>query len=132
MPFEFNYFLFKVDVIVNSTGKDLRLHHGLASRALLERGGKRLQEECDKVAPNGIKYGEVAVTPGCQLQSPYVAHGACCAWKKGAETCKRVRITKNTYITLSLFYKMSGFQGQYKDNIISQLKSAKVHLQKVV
>ena len=89
------YLLFQVDVIVNSVGTKLRLHEGMVSKALLERGGKRLQEECDKVAPNGIKYGEVAVTPGCDLECPYVAHGACCAWKMGEETCKQVRITKH-------------------------------------
>ena len=91
------YLLFQVDVIVNSAGEALRLDRGQASSALLKRGGKSLQEECDKVAPNGIKFGEVAVTPGCQLHSPYVAHGACCDWEKGAETCKRVNITLYKY-----------------------------------
>ena len=85
---------FQVDAIVNSASTELQLHRGETSRTLVAKGGKTLQEECDSKAPNGIKFGEVVVTSGGQLQCQYVIHGACCCWTKGDNTCKQVSITR--------------------------------------
>ena len=92
---------FQVDAIVNSAGTELRLHRGASSRTLVAKGGKTLQEECDSKAPDGIKFGEVVVTSGGQLQCKYVIHGACCDWTDGVDTCKQVsmNVYKVRYIT---------------------------------
>jgi len=57
-----------VDVIVNSTNRKLQLNQGFVSRALLQRGGNILQQECDQSAPSGIQHGEVVVTSGGNLR----------------------------------------------------------------
>ncbi|KAI0242563.1 Protein mono-ADP-ribosyltransferase PARP14 [Lamellibrachia satsuma] len=80
----------EVDAIVNSAGTELQLHRGQASRTLVAKGGKTLQEECDSTAPDGIEFGEVVVTSGGQLQCQYVIHGACCCWTNGVDTCKQI------------------------------------------
>ena len=67
-------------MIVNSTNAQLRLDKGFVSKALLDKGGRVLQDECQKYAPNGIRSGEVVVTSGGRLQCKIVIHGACCRW----------------------------------------------------
>ena len=87
------YLCFQVSLVVNSAGEELRLHRGQASKALLEKAGKKLQAKCDEIAPKGIKFGEVVVTPGYELQSAFVVHGACCDWSAGETTCERVSVS---------------------------------------
>ncbi|KAJ8316992.1 hypothetical protein KUTeg_004896 [Tegillarca granosa] len=52
----------KVDVIVCSTAPGLDLNSGQSSKALLEAGGKTLQDECIDNYGDGIDCGEVAIT----------------------------------------------------------------------
>ena len=75
-----NAVFLQVDAIVNSTNAQLRLDKGFVSKSLLDNGGRVLQDECQKYAPNGIRSGEVVVTSGGQLQCKIVIHGACCRW----------------------------------------------------
>ena len=73
------YVILQVDVIVNSTTTSLQLNSGALSASVLKAGGDTLQEECKKVAPKGIKPGEVVVTSGGQLPCQFVVHGAACS-----------------------------------------------------
>ncbi|KAK3095440.1 hypothetical protein FSP39_014712 [Pinctada imbricata] len=71
-----------VDVIVNTASKDLNLSQGFVSNSLLKAGGETLQEECTKNYPNGIEFGDVAVTSGGKLKCKNVLHGALPAWSQ--------------------------------------------------
>jgi hypothetical protein len=64
----------QVDVIVNSTSPDLQLQRGLLSKAILKAGGKRIQDECDRNYPDGIKVGDVAVTTAGHMQCSNIYH----------------------------------------------------------
>ena len=83
------YIILQVDVIVNSTTTSLDLDNGALSASILEVGGNTLQEECKKVAPEGIKLGEVVVTSGGQLPCQFVVHGAASSWTD--EQCTEVQ-----------------------------------------
>jgi O-acetyl-ADP-ribose deacetylase (regulator of RNase III) len=60
-----------VDAIVNPAKTNLTLASGVAG-AILRKGGKRIQEECDSIAP--IALGETAVTTAGTLKALYVVH----------------------------------------------------------
>jgi O-acetyl-ADP-ribose deacetylase len=62
-----------VDAIVNAANNDLVLGAGVAG-AIRRKGGSRIQEECDRLAP--IRVGEAAVTTGGDLKALYVIHAA--------------------------------------------------------
>ena len=57
----------QVDVVVNSTNKNLQLNKGAVSRLLLNKAGDHIQLECNQKYPNGIDFGTVAVTSGGNL-----------------------------------------------------------------
>ncbi|XP_060585886.1 protein mono-ADP-ribosyltransferase PARP14-like isoform X2 [Ruditapes philippinarum] len=80
----------KVDVIVNTTAKNLDLKNGAVSASLLKTGGMELQQEVTKKYPNGIKDGEIAVTSGQSLRCDIVVHSSLANWdgKKDAQ-CKQ-------------------------------------------
>ncbi|XP_076078269.1 protein mono-ADP-ribosyltransferase PARP14-like isoform X2 [Mytilus galloprovincialis] len=78
----------KVDAIVNTTSKDLQLNQGAVSAALLKVGGQALQDECKQNYPQGIGYGEVAVTSGYNLPCSYVCHGSLDQWRKDGSSIK--------------------------------------------
>ena len=82
------YAILKVDAIVNSTTTSLDLDSGAFSASIFKAGGDTLQKECKKVAPKGIKPGEVVVTSGGQLLYHFVVHGATCS--RTDEQCKKV------------------------------------------
>jgi O-acetyl-ADP-ribose deacetylase (regulator of RNase III) len=62
-----------VDAIVNAANTDLLLGAGVAG-AIRRKGGPRIQEECDRLAP--IALGGTAVTTGGNLKALYVIHAA--------------------------------------------------------
>lgn len=62
-----------VDAIVNAANTDLILGAGVAG-AIRRRGGKRIEEECERRGP--IALGEAAVTTGGNLKAHYVIHAA--------------------------------------------------------
>ncbi|CAC5392514.1 Protein mono-ADP-ribosyltransferase PARP15 [Mytilus coruscus] len=78
----------KVDAIVNTTSRDLQLRKGVVSASLLKYGGSDLQKECSKKHPNGVKYGEVAVTSGGRLHCKIVCHGSLEQWKADGSSIK--------------------------------------------
>lgn len=69
-------FLSQVDVIVNSSNRDLDLNFGEISKALLKKAGKELQEECNrqkgKAGPDFI----YVLSNGYGLPCKYVLHGS--------------------------------------------------------
>ncbi|XP_041369437.1 protein mono-ADP-ribosyltransferase PARP15-like [Gigantopelta aegis] len=64
----------KVDVIVNSTPPNLNLSDGVVSRAILERAGDAIQQECNDQYQSGIKSGEIAETTGGSLSCQTIYH----------------------------------------------------------
>ena len=82
--------LLQVDVIVNTTARDLNLSNGAISKLILVTAGPQIQLECQQLAPNGIKFGELIVTNGHGLQCQYVYHGACQNWDNDAGACEKV------------------------------------------
>ncbi|XP_053377233.1 protein mono-ADP-ribosyltransferase PARP14-like isoform X2 [Mercenaria mercenaria] len=79
-----------VDVIVNSTNKDLDLKIGAISRTLLKAGGDMLDQECKTKYPDGIKSGEVAVTSGGAMKCKELYHGLLAKWDGGQGHAERV------------------------------------------
>ncbi|KAL5012884.1 hypothetical protein ScPMuIL_011435 [Solemya velum] len=65
----------KADVLVNSATRGLKLDQGQLSQAILEAGGKSIQEQCQNKYPKGIKHGEIAVTDGGSLPCKAIYHG---------------------------------------------------------
>ncbi|KAL4232309.1 Poly (ADP-ribose) polymerase [Mactra antiquata] len=66
----------KVDVIINSTARHLKLDAGRSSAAILKSAGNIIQQECEQNYPDGIKYGEVAVTSPGNLKCTKIFHVA--------------------------------------------------------
>ncbi|MGH9452535.1 MAG: macro domain-containing protein [Terriglobia bacterium] len=62
-----------VDAIVSAANTDLMLGAGVAG-AIRRKGGPRIQEECDRLAP--VPLGGTAVTTGGNLKALYVIHAA--------------------------------------------------------
>lgn len=83
MPFFLSFFCIQLqaDVLVNSTSQQLILRHGRISKHILKEAGKELQEECSQKYPNGLCFGEVAVTQGYNLQCKQVYHVSMPPWK---------------------------------------------------
>ena len=62
-----------VDAIVNAANTELTMESGLAA-AIRHKGGERIQEECERLAP--IRLGAAAVTTGGSLKAHFVIHAA--------------------------------------------------------
>ena len=62
-----------VDAIVNAANTDLTMGTGVAG-AIRRKGGERIQEECERLAP--IRLGAAAVTTGGNLKAHFVIHAA--------------------------------------------------------
>jgi O-acetyl-ADP-ribose deacetylase (regulator of RNase III) len=60
-----------VDAIVNPANTDLTLEAGVAA-AILRKGGKIIQEECERLAP--IRLSEAVATTGGSLKAYYLIH----------------------------------------------------------
>ncbi|XP_033757735.1 protein mono-ADP-ribosyltransferase PARP14-like isoform X1 [Pecten maximus] len=73
----------KVDVIVNTCSKDLKLSNGAVSSSLLAAAGPQIQAECDQNY-QGIAFGEIAITAGYNLKCQLVCHGSLPRWDGGA------------------------------------------------
>jgi O-acetyl-ADP-ribose deacetylase (regulator of RNase III) len=62
-----------VDAIVNAANTDLVLGGGVAG-AIRNKGGPRIQEDCDRIGP--VHLGQAPVTTGGNLKAHYVIHAA--------------------------------------------------------
>ncbi|KAL5022101.1 hypothetical protein ScPMuIL_001256 [Solemya velum] len=74
----------KVDTLVCVTSSGLKLDSGVLSKSVLDMGGKKLQDDCHRKYPNGVKPGEVAVTTGGHLYCQHVFWGTLPAWDGGS------------------------------------------------
>ncbi|XP_052769167.1 E3 ubiquitin-protein ligase MYCBP2-like isoform X2 [Mya arenaria] len=70
----------EADVLVNSANQTLQLKTGRISNSMLTVAGPKLQQECTRRYPNGIAFGEVAVTKGYGLKCKNVYHVAVPVW----------------------------------------------------
>jgi len=68
---------FQGDAVVNAANNHLRLGSGVAG-ALLQRGGGRIQAECDEIVRRDgpLEVGGAALTGGGKLRARYVIHAA--------------------------------------------------------
>jgi O-acetyl-ADP-ribose deacetylase (regulator of RNase III) len=62
-----------VEAIVNPANTDLVMGSGVAA-AIRHKGGERIQEECERLAP--IRLGAATVTTAGNLKALFVIHGA--------------------------------------------------------
>ena len=62
-----------VDTIVTAANTELGMDSGTPS-AILRKGGARVQEECERLAP--LRLGSAAATTGGNLKAYYVIHAA--------------------------------------------------------
>ncbi len=84
-----------VDAIVNAANTQLKMAAGVAA-AIRRKGGERIQEACDELAP--IRLGEAAVTTAGNLKAFYVIHAASMP-PGGKATVESVRLaTHNTLL----------------------------------
>ncbi|XP_060567744.1 protein mono-ADP-ribosyltransferase PARP14-like [Ruditapes philippinarum] len=83
----------KVDVIVNSTNKDLDMSLGAISRSLLKVGGDAITQECKTKYPDGIKPGRLAATTGGSLACAEIFHGLLVKWDGGQGHAENVMET---------------------------------------
>ncbi|XP_060082609.1 protein mono-ADP-ribosyltransferase PARP14-like [Ylistrum balloti] len=68
----------KVDVIVNSANKELKLDKGTLSNTLNKMAGPALQQSCSTLYPNGIGPKEVAFTDAGNLSCKKIYHVCVC------------------------------------------------------
>lgn len=78
--------------------KDLQLTNGSLSKSLLEAAGDGLQEELDSSYPDGIDFGECAISKGHNLPCKSVYHGTLPKW--GSSTPDPSFVRKMTHYDL--------------------------------
>ncbi|MEM4576551.1 MAG: macro domain-containing protein [Candidatus Nezhaarchaeales archaeon] len=83
----------KVDAIVNAANERLKLGGGVAG-AILRKGGREIQEECDKIGYCPV--GEAVVTKAGKLEAKYVIHAVGPRYGEGGEDDKLKNATLNS------------------------------------
>ncbi|KAK3595886.1 hypothetical protein CHS0354_014715 [Potamilus streckersoni] len=79
------------DVIMNSVINELNLNEGQLSKSLLKEGGKEIQEECNSSYPNGIQFGDIAITGAGKLPSKKIFHVSVTPWDGRKDSAPVVR-----------------------------------------
>ncbi|XP_046554250.1 protein mono-ADP-ribosyltransferase PARP15-like [Haliotis rubra] len=79
----------QVDVLVNTTTKDLNLSSGPVSKAILSRAGQDIQQQCQHNCPQGIGFGELCETDGGSLTCKQIYHTCLPNWGADAEQVLR-------------------------------------------
>jgi O-acetyl-ADP-ribose deacetylase (regulator of RNase III) len=69
-----------VDAIVNAANEALQLGSGVAG-AIRQRGGPKIQEECDKIGTCAV--GQAVVTRAGKLKCKWIIHAVGPVWKGG-------------------------------------------------
>lgn len=90
-------------MIVNTASKELNLSNGLVSASISKIGGDSIQQECKTKYPDGINFGEIAITGGGNLACKIVCHGALPQWDQGTGDSKNASISFYIY---SLFFNL--------------------------
>ncbi|XP_060577021.1 protein mono-ADP-ribosyltransferase PARP14-like isoform X2 [Ruditapes philippinarum] len=78
----------KSDVIVCTASKNLDLSRGRASKALLEKAGSMMKDDCEQQYPDGIEYDEIAVVNAGNLPCKKVYFVALPVWGTGHDEQK--------------------------------------------
>ncbi|XP_025093182.1 poly [ADP-ribose] polymerase 14-like [Pomacea canaliculata] len=86
------------NVLVNSSNRTLDMSKGQVSRDLLRVGGPQLQEECKTKYPNGINFGEIAVTGKGGPKGLFCKNIFHCCLKEEKDKKKIEKIIKETTI----------------------------------
>lgn len=83
---------FQTDVIVNTVFGDLDLTRAAVSKAILGVAGPNLQEFVTTEAKSKAKVndGDIVITEGGLLHSPFVYHAVTPNWDKGKGTAQKV------------------------------------------
>jgi O-acetyl-ADP-ribose deacetylase (regulator of RNase III) len=83
----------EVDVIVNAAGSSLKMGGGVAG-AILRRGGRSIQDECDKIGYCPV--GGAVITTGGNLRAKHVIHAVGPRYGEGDEDEKLRNATINS------------------------------------
>ncbi|XP_036364701.1 protein mono-ADP-ribosyltransferase PARP14-like [Octopus sinensis] len=89
-----------VDVIVNSTNKQLQLNDGSISKFILNAAGPEIQDECNQKYPQGISTSEIAITKGYNLKCDNVFHLALPDWDENSSHSILANLTEIITICL--------------------------------
>ncbi|XP_029656730.1 protein mono-ADP-ribosyltransferase PARP14-like [Octopus sinensis] len=95
-----------VDVIVNSTNKQLQLHKGSISKSILNVAGAQIQSECNQKYPQGISTSEIAITKGYNLKCDNVFHLALPDWDENSSHSILANLTQIITICLEKAEKL--------------------------
>ena len=82
---------------MNATSPDLHLQKGIASRALVNKGGSTIQDDLNKNYTNGITEGQVAKSVAGTLSCKQVYHITMMKKKSGGPKVKQ-RVTLESVI----------------------------------
>ena len=93
----------EVEAIVNAANTGLKLGGGVAG-AIRERGGKVIQDECDRIGYCPV--GEARITSGGDLKAKYVIHAVGPVYGEGEEDKKLRNATINS-LKLAEQYRIS-------------------------
>jgi len=86
--------LLQADVLVNSTNQQLDLRVGMTSRQLLRAAGEDIQNQCATMYPDGLSWGQVAITQAGDIaSSKLIFHGMLPAWDGGKGQSEQVRLS---------------------------------------
>lgn len=135
----------EVDVIVNAANSSLKMGGGVAG-AILRKGGRIIQEECDKIGYCPV--GGAVITSAGKLKAKYVIHAVGPRMGEGDEDTKLRNATLNS-LELADKYKVesiafpaisTGIFGYPKDRcadimlstIVKYLSEKKTNLRKVI
>ncbi|CAI9744149.1 Hypothetical predicted protein [Octopus vulgaris] len=95
-----------VDVIVNSTNKNLELDSGAVSKSILFAAGSEIQDECNQKYPRGISTSKIAITKGYNLNCKNVFHLALPPWDEYSSDLILANLTQMITICLHTAEKM--------------------------
>ncbi|XP_029658378.2 protein mono-ADP-ribosyltransferase PARP14-like [Octopus sinensis] len=90
-----------VDIIVNSSNKQLQLNDGSISKSILNAAGPEIQNECNQKYPQGISMSEIAITKGYNLKCDNVFHLALPPWDENSSHLILANLTQ--IITICLY-----------------------------
>ncbi|XP_046700900.1 protein mono-ADP-ribosyltransferase PARP9 [Silurus meridionalis] len=132
----------RTDVIVNTIGADLQLSSGQVSAALLNKAGRRIQEEIRTLKYGYISEGDILETSGHNLDCKEVYHTVCGSNRALAIWCKRAIIlysvvtnclemaSSKSYSSMSFPALGTGNLGLDKDEVSQIMTDAVVEFSK--
>ncbi|CAI9714736.1 protein mono-ADP-ribosyltransferase PARP14-like [Octopus vulgaris] len=95
-----------VDIIVNSSNKQLQLNDGSISKSILNAAGPQMQDECNQKYPQGISTFKIAITKGYNLNCKNVFHLALPLWGENSSDSILANLTQIITICLETAERM--------------------------